>query len=181
MVASTSGASLSPCSPGTQALTNLRRVNNKLVLSSSSVYYRNAVLGGANYNGTAPDPITLIDYDSLPDTLVIPNGGFKSNLLLSTSLPTSTGFTASLVTKVVATATSTPTHRGIESYDHAGAKKRSEEVEPTPIFRMARRVVDLEAKVVVEKRAVTTALPIGFMGMMVGASPFLPSLFRARD
>ncbi|GAA5983412.1 hypothetical protein JCM5350_007641 [Sporobolomyces pararoseus] len=58
-------------------------VNGEIVLHSDSVYYRNSAAGLIS-NGTAGGNIMdLIDYDSLPDDLVIPNGGFKTNPLLN--------------------------------------------------------------------------------------------------
>lgn len=177
MAASTSGASfLLLFLPSARANRRRRRINNKLVLTSSSVYYRNAVLSGGNVNGTAPPPMNLIDYDAIPDDVAIPNGGFKQYPpVVSTStisLPTG-GFSTSLVSKIIITPTPTTTRRGIMSYENAEARKRSEAVEPTPIFRAARKVVDLiptKREDMLAKRAVTTVLPIGFKGMMIGTS-----------
>ncbi|GAA5904012.1 uncharacterized protein JCM6883_002054 [Sporobolomyces salmoneus] len=60
-------------------------VNGELVLHSDSVYYRNSA-AGMNSNGTSTgDIIDLIDYESLPDDLIIPNGGFKTNPLANTT------------------------------------------------------------------------------------------------
>ncbi|GAA5954385.1 hypothetical protein JCM3765_004444 [Sporobolomyces pararoseus] len=77
-------------------------VNGEIVLHSDSVYYRNSAAGLIS-NGTAGGNIMdLIDYDSLPDDLVIPNGGFKTNPLLNTTstLPAPTASTPAKRSKV---------------------------------------------------------------------------------
>ena len=72
------------------------RVNNKLVLHSDSVYYRNTAAGLiSNGTDTGPDNLPLIDYDALPDNITIPNGGFRTNPLgsVGTSNPAVTAVT----------------------------------------------------------------------------------------
>ncbi|KAM0754315.1 hypothetical protein T439DRAFT_175419 [Meredithblackwellia eburnea MCA 4105] len=85
-------------------------VNGELKLSSSQVYYRNTAAGNTA-NGTAPEPITLIDYDSLPSDIIIPNGGFNTTPVVNTTgttttaTATETSFSLSLNTKIVGTST----------------------------------------------------------------------------
>lgn len=69
------------------------------MLASSSVYFRNTAAGGI-FNGTAPPPIPLIDYDSLPANVVIPNGGLTALPIPST--------VSSRTRTIVAVATATP-------------------------------------------------------------------------
>ncbi|GAA5877385.1 hypothetical protein JCM3774_003582 [Rhodotorula dairenensis] len=65
-------------------------VNNKLVLHSDSVYYRNSAAGLiSNGTGTGSDSLPLIDYDALPDGFEIPNGGFRTNPLNNSSVSSS--------------------------------------------------------------------------------------------
>ncbi|GAA6013117.1 hypothetical protein JCM11491_005186 [Sporobolomyces phaffii] len=72
-------------------------VNGKIVLHSDSVYYRNSAAGLIS-NGTAGGGIMdLIDYDSLPADLEIPNGGFKTNPLVNASTPAPTRSKRSVV------------------------------------------------------------------------------------
>lgn len=83
------------------------RVNNKLVLHSNSVYYRNTAAGLiSNGTGTGPSNLPLIDYDALPDNLTIPNGGFRTNPL--GSVVDSSSSTASIVNAVNLPATAPP-------------------------------------------------------------------------
>ena len=80
-----------------QALTTSARscrINGELVLSSSEVYYRNSAVGQIGTGPSNSTLVPLIDYDALPDTVSIPNGGFKPD--------NGTGvFRPSFVTKVV--------------------------------------------------------------------------------
>ncbi|GAA5932615.1 uncharacterized protein JCM15063_002155 [Sporobolomyces koalae] len=125
-------------------------VNGKLVLHSDSVYYRNTQpikLGNGTAAGNIPD---LIDYDSLPDDLIIPNGGFNKNPLETVSNATAT----------TSDAYALPTDPVVP------VKRRSVVTLEDPqdkIFggKGGRKFV---SKVPMDKRGVT--LPAGFMGAM---------------
>lgn len=118
------------------------RVNGKIVLHSDSVYYRNSAAGMTS-NGTAGGGIMdLIDYDSLPDDLIIPNGGFKTNPLLNTTS-----------TVTVPSATQAPAKRAVIKLGGGDEK----------IFgKNGRKFV---SKVPMHKRA-TAAVAPGFLGAM---------------
>lgn len=151
-------------------------------------------------NGTSTEPITLIDYDSLPDDLTIPNGGFST-------LPTESGtFSLPIVTKVVQ-----PT--GTRSYlneprpnpsDWAVKRNKVElaavetEMKDTPAEpRMTiapgggkrRRSLALASEASaekrvekrVEKRATSTSLPTSFAGVMFRESSHLLLTLRGLE
>ncbi|GAA5890917.1 hypothetical protein JCM8208_003096 [Rhodotorula glutinis] len=145
-------------------------INGKLVLSSSEVYYRNSAVGQIGTGPSNSTLVPLIDYDALPDTVSIPNGGFKPD--------NGTGvFRPSFVTKVVGptvtataqqyedangdiTATSLPF-----DWEARRLRRRNSVALATPTPAPApvtpRRVVALE------KRADTIATTVpGFLGAM---------------
>ena len=124
------------------------RVNNKLVLHSNSVYYRNTAAGLiSNGTGTRPENLPLIDYDALPDNVTIPNGGFRTNPL--GSVGTSSSSATPAVKAVTLPATAPPSS--------------TLEIAPAPVGpsrRRARRVLDSLFK------RKTLTVP-GFNGAMV--------------
>ncbi|ORY78443.1 hypothetical protein BCR35DRAFT_325423 [Leucosporidium creatinivorum] len=155
-------------------------VNDELVLHSDSVYYRNSVVGQVVNNGTSTEPITLIDYDSLPDNITIPNGGFST-------VPTESGtFSLPIVTKVVQpTGTNSrlndprpnPSDWAVKRNKVQFAvetEKKDTPAEPrmtvAPEGGRRRRSLALASEASeeqrVEKRATSTSLPTSFAGVM---------------
>ncbi|GJN88777.1 hypothetical protein Rhopal_001746-T1 [Rhodotorula paludigena] len=145
-------------------------VNNELVLSSSSVYYRNSETGMIG-NGTAGnDTMILIDYDSIPDSITIPNGGFKT--YPNTSAPVESGvFQPSYVTKVVRpTATASYADDATSlPYDWEVRRRNRERRSVVPLGGpttiVARAQPKPTAAVPLEKRQTFTPVP-GFLGAM---------------
>ncbi|GAA5877398.1 hypothetical protein JCM16303_003316 [Sporobolomyces ruberrimus] len=125
-------------------------VNGQIVLHSDSVYYRNSA-AGLNSNGTGNGTIMdLIDYDSLPEDLIIPNGGFKTNPLdpnnSTVLLPTAPG----------------PGKRSVIKLGHEDkifGQSGRKFVSKVPMNQRA------PAQVEMEKRA-TAPVPPGFLGAM---------------
>ncbi|GAA5922443.1 hypothetical protein JCM3775_005731 [Rhodotorula graminis] len=145
-------------------------INGKLVLSSSEVYYRNSAVGQIGTGPSNSTLVPLIDYDALPDTVAIPNGGFKPD--------NGTGvFRPSFVTKVVGP-TETATAQQYEDtngditatslpfdWEARRLRRRNSVALATPTPTLApvtpRRVVALD------KRAGTVATTVpGFLGAM---------------
>lgn len=132
-----------------------RRINGRIALRSDTVYYRNSVSGLVSNGTSTGDIATLINYDSIPDDVVIPNGGFKDYPAGNTSAPVSSGvFQPTFVTKILnPTATSAlPTTTPPVPYRFDNENRR-----------LRRTVVELEAKK--EKRATVATIP-GFLGAM---------------
>lgn len=132
-----------------------RRINGKIALHSDTVYYRNSVSGLVSNGTSTGDIATLINYDSIPDDVVIPNGGFKDYPAGNSSAPVSSGvFQPTFVTKILnPTATSAlPTTTPPVPYRFDNENRRQR-----------RNVVELEAKK--EKRATVAKIP-GFLGAM---------------
>ncbi|GAA5978572.1 hypothetical protein JCM10908_004409 [Rhodotorula pacifica] len=108
-------------------------VNNKLVLHSNSVYYRNTAAGLiSNGTGTGPDNLPLIDYDALPDNLEIPNGGFKTNPL---------GGLSSSSSATPAAASSSATSLAPPTSDSSSTGDAAPTAAP-PAQRRSRRIID---------------------------------------
>lgn len=154
----------------TQLHVAANRVNNELVLSSSSVYYRNSETGLIG-NGTAGnDTMVLIDYDSIPDSISIPNGGFKT--YPNTSAPVESGvFQPSFVTKVVRpTATASYADDATSlPYDWEVRRRNRERRSVVPLGGPTTIVAQAQPKptaaVPLEKRQTFTPVP-GFLGAM---------------
>ncbi|BGP05783.1 hypothetical protein JCM10049v2_001596 [Rhodotorula toruloides] len=130
-------------------------INGKIALHSDTVYYRNSVSGLVSNGTSTGDIATLINYDSIPDDVVIPNGGFKDYPAGNSSAPVSSGvFQPTFVTKILnPTATSAlPTTTPPVPYRFDNENRRQR-----------RNVVELEAKK--EKRATVAKIP-GFLGAM---------------
>lgn len=83
-------------------------MNDRLALHADTIYYRNSAVGGVVTNDTATN-MTLIDYDNLPDNIVIPNGGFETDPTLPNGGNPDLPFSLPLVTKIVAP-NATPTN-----------------------------------------------------------------------
>ncbi|BGO97458.1 Polysaccharide lyase family 14 protein [Rhodotorula toruloides ATCC 204091] len=129
-------------------------INGRIALRSDTVYYRNSVSGLVSNGTSTGDIATLINYDSIPDDVVIPNGGFKDYPAGNTSAPVSSGvFQPTFVTKILnPTATSAlPTTTPPVPYRFDNENRR-----------LRRTVVELEAK---KKRATVATIP-GFLGAM---------------
>ncbi|GAA6056485.1 hypothetical protein JCM3770_007025 [Rhodotorula araucariae] len=147
-------------------------INDKLVLSSSQVYYRNSavgLIGGGPASNTSST--VLIDYDALPADVVIPNGGFRPAVTNGT---TAAGvFRPSFVTKIVgptaAATTALPAYEDADGVPTATSLPFDWEARRN---RLGRRLVALvptpaPAARGAEKRAekVATTVP-GFLGAM---------------
>ncbi|KAI5479287.1 alginate lyase, polysaccharide lyase family 14 protein [Pseudohyphozyma bogoriensis] len=135
-------------------------VNGDLVLHSDSVYYRNSAAGKLA-NGTADNPIPLFDYEDLPDTVEIPNGGFitdPTSTLNSTGTPEETGSegTASDDWEVRKYRRNLGPRASVSSLTKLVAKS----------VKKLRRVTayEDEEKADLERRA-SSGVPIGFLGM----------------
>jgi hypothetical protein len=165
------------------------RINNELVLTSSSVYYRSSVVGKTVNNGTAGSNMTLIDYDAIPDHIPIPNGGFST-------LPVD--LEAAPIPLPIVTVSSTATtnvegqaylngprlnptdwanKRNVVRFASKEVKEEQEltKPEPTMVIRQGSMRGDdgpAGVKAEVEKRATATSLPTGFKGIMFSESVF---------
>ncbi|KAK4699633.1 hypothetical protein P7C70_g6629, partial [Phenoliferia sp. Uapishka_3] len=122
-------------------------VNDDLVLSSSSVYYRNSPVGTL-FNGTAPVPIPLIDYDNLPSSVIIPNGGL-------TVMPNST---VSIASAPAASASSTPADFDVRRVRRSVIQLAGQAVEERG------QAMDGTNELELQKRAVVPV--VGFLGFM---------------
>ncbi|BGP22579.1 alginate lyase, polysaccharide lyase family 14 protein [Rhodotorula toruloides] len=130
-------------------------INGKIALHSDTVYYRNSIAGLVSNGTSSGDIATLINYDSIPDDIIIPNGGFKDYPAGNSSTSVSGGVVQpTFVTKILnpsapaALLATTPpvTYR----FDNENRRQR-------------RNVVELESKK--EKRATIAKVP-GFLGAM---------------
>lgn len=116
------------------------RFNGKLVLHSDTVYYRNPPTSKAAI-GASNSSQPLIDYDSLPDGTIIPNGGFNS----TSQIP---GYTTAKIS--VNGSLPTDPSTGLPSDWENRRKQRR------------RSTVNLEGRQTIK----TASLPIGFIGTM---------------
>ncbi|BGP13614.1 hypothetical protein JCM10213_007790 [Rhodosporidiobolus nylandii] len=145
-------------------------VNDKLILHSNQVYYRNSAVGNivrpvvGGSNSTSNDTVTLIDYDSIPDDVVIPNGGFKTLPSSSSGYDGNGTFEPSFVTKIIApTPTSSATTSAAGS-DDATSTYWAPDAEARRMRRsIAFSPAPTKTASVLEKRA----KPAGFVGAMV--------------
>ncbi|GAA5959460.1 hypothetical protein JCM21900_003763 [Sporobolomyces salmonicolor] len=146
-------------------------VNDELVLHSDSVYYRNAA-SSAIVTSSSSNTIDLIDYDSLPDNVTIPNGGFSSysDISNSTSSPAVQG--AKVVDPATVTTFSSSSLSAGVPNDWQNKKRALVDLKrrtPAPAAAAAvpppPPVFQRPSKVPVEKRATTTVA--GFLGGMI--------------
>ncbi|GAA6036980.1 hypothetical protein JCM8097_005489 [Rhodosporidiobolus ruineniae] len=155
-------------------------VNGELVLHSDQVYYRNSAVGNVGIPGQNSTSIELIDYDSIPDNVVIPNGGFVNYPSNSTSGGGSNNggggvFSPSFVTKIVqpTATTSSASATGTDAYDPGYPTSWAPDAEARRARRERKWVVLDKAALPaattapeLEKRATVASVP-GFMGAMV--------------
>ncbi|BGP37717.1 hypothetical protein JCM10449v2_001634 [Rhodotorula kratochvilovae] len=145
-------------------------INGELVLSSSQVYYRNSAVGlisGGSGPAANSTSTVLIDYDALPDDVVIPNGGFRP----AASNATDGVFRPSFVTKIVGP-TATPTAQ--PAYEDAdGVLTATSLPFDWEARRLRRRLVPLVPApapvptAALDKRATAVATTVpGFLGAM---------------
>lgn len=150
---------------------NINRVNGEIVLKSDTVYYRNSVLGNLA-NGTAVPPVPLIDYDSLPDNVIIPNGGLTAYPTAAAASSSSTPtFSISLLTKIVGTGTATSQSVEtatvvVEPVDWENRKKRRS-IKFNQESDLEKRV-EVKAEAIQKRATASSLLPITFMGMKWG-------------
>ncbi|GAA5881006.1 hypothetical protein JCM1840_007217 [Sporobolomyces johnsonii] len=151
-------------------------VNGELVLHSDAVYYRNAV-SSAVVTSNSSTTIDLIDYDSLPDNITIPNGGFSSYSDISNSTTSSSVQAVKVVDPDTATtfSSSSSSSSGVPN-DWQNKKRALVDLKPRApspapaaiagaAIPPASRVLTRPSKVPVEKRATTTVA--GFLGGMM--------------
>ena len=169
-----------------------RRINGKLILSSSTVFYRNLPNIKVGLPGTIPTPrVELIDYDSLPANITIPNGGFARppSFVIPPSSPASSSsapmpertLPIALVSKL---ALPESISNQLEEEKNQGMEIRRRQVsfedKAISISPLDEGVFDSTSLAEDQKIRTSTFLPIGFIGIMFSQSTFFSSGYLVR-
>lgn len=158
-------------------------INGKLALSSESVFYRNLPNIKVGLPGTIPTPrVELIDYDSLPANITIPNGGFARSpaiFIPSPSPPSSSSAivpestpTITLVSKlalsdqVLAEKLEKEKNKGMRIKRQDFSTTSSEGSRNATASPLEEEVFDPSAFAEEQKIRTSSYLPIGFIGIM---------------